>query len=185
MTSYQIQRWDAITQDNVIIKPIIYIKPDVPFLEFVKVNNYAVICEISGTGTIYDGRKIAGIVDKSCFIPNCRPNFCEKTGLYIITLAADWYGYPDASTPGTVKIYGLVKPNDQAVKRAEIFRDIVQDKIPKETIANSMKNARKIQIALAAQNNKESRKTKIMIASIILAVIILALSMYLVSKHRN
>lgn len=87
--------------------PMIYIKPDLTFLEFARANSFAVMCEISGTGTQYDGRKIPGVVDKSCNVPNCRPNFCEKTGWYVITLWANWYGYPNVGENGMVKFSGM------------------------------------------------------------------------------
>ena len=46
----------------------------------------------------------------SCNVPNCRPNFCAKTGLYVITLQADWYGYPDPNTLGNVNFSGMKLP---------------------------------------------------------------------------
>jgi hypothetical protein len=55
---------------------MIYIKPDLSLLKFVREENHFVVeCEISGTGTVYDGKKIPGIMEKSCYIPNCHPNF--------------------------------------------------------------------------------------------------------------
>lgn len=107
MTLYPIARWDAITRDNVRTIPVIYISPDLPLLEFIKANNYTITCQISGTNTPYDNRKIIGVVDKSCNVPNCRPNFCEQTGLYIVTLDAGWYGYPNRDKMGQVLIMGL------------------------------------------------------------------------------
>ena len=115
MTSYPIARWDVITQNNVTMKPIIYIVPDLPLIEFLNTNNYMVTCQISGTNTIYDNRKIIGVVDKSCNIPNCRPNFCEKTGMYIVTLEANWYGYPNRDTLGQVVFMGLKNPVNQRI----------------------------------------------------------------------
>lgn len=111
MSSYDIKGWNVVMFNNSTTKvPMIYVKPDVTFKEFVEKNSYAVVCEISGTGTIYDGKKIPGVVDKSCFVPNCRPNFCEKTGYYVVTLWANWYGYPDPKNLGQVKFFGLEKP---------------------------------------------------------------------------
>jgi hypothetical protein len=87
--------------------PMIYVKPDTTFLDFIRKNNYAVVCEIEGTGTIYDGKQIPGVVDKSSYVPNCRPNFFEKTGLYVVTLYSNWYGYPNVGMNGEVKFLGL------------------------------------------------------------------------------
>lgn len=111
MSEYQIMRWDVITAGNSNNKvPMIYIKPDITFLEFARVNNFAVMCEINGTGTQYDGKQIPGVIDKSCFVPNYRPNFCEQTGWYVITLWSNWYGYPNVGKEGVVKFFGLEKP---------------------------------------------------------------------------
>ena len=92
MTSYKIYRWNVVLFGNSNTKvPMIYIKPDLELLEFIKANSYTVACNINDTGTIYDGKTIPGVVDVSCNVPNCRPNFCAKTGLYVITLWANWY----------------------------------------------------------------------------------------------
>lgn len=107
---YPIEQWDVVMLGNNNIKtPMISIKPDSAFLELAKDNSYVLLCEISGTGTLYDGKKIPGVVDKSCFVPNCRPNFCKKTGWYVITLWANWYGYPNVGMNGTVT-FPQIKP---------------------------------------------------------------------------
>ena len=89
---------------------MIYIKPDLELLEFIKANSYTVACNINDTGTIYDGKTIPGVVDVSCNVPNCRPNFCAKTGLYVITLWANWYGYPEPDKLGNVNFSGMKLP---------------------------------------------------------------------------
>jgi hypothetical protein len=110
MSNYNIKRWDPVTSDGDDIKPMIYIEPDITFLEFVKANNFNVLCEISGTDTCYDKNMIVGIVNKSSNVPNCRPNFYNKTGLYVITLDTTWVDYPKFEKLGTVKFYGLKEP---------------------------------------------------------------------------
>lgn len=107
MSQYKIERWDVILTDTTIKTPMIYIKPDLTFVNFARANNWAVICEIEGTGTVYDGKKIPGVVDKSAYVPNCRPNFYDKTGYYVITLWADWFGYPEGDKLGNVVFSGL------------------------------------------------------------------------------
>jgi hypothetical protein len=108
MTNYSIKRWDVVMFNNSITKvPMIYIKPDIAFLKFVRENSFAVMVTVNGTGTIYDGKQIPGVVDKSCYVPNCRPNYFEKTGYYIVTLYADWYGYPHPEQLGTATFNGL------------------------------------------------------------------------------
>lgn len=108
MSSYEIKRWDPVLFGNSVSQvPMIYIEPDLAFKEFIQANANSVICEISGTGTIYDGKQIPGVVDNSCFVPNCRPNFCDQTGLYVITLWADWYEYPQPDKLGYVVFKGM------------------------------------------------------------------------------
>ena len=55
-------------------------------------------CSFYGTQTpiffTYDGHDIMGTVNNSCVVPNCRPNFCDKTGYYTVTLETPWRGYP-------------------------------------------------------------------------------------------
>jgi hypothetical protein len=105
---YKIHRWDAVIYGNSITKvPIIYIIPDIKFLEYVRRNNHAVMCFIKGTNTIYDDFMIPGVVNKSCAVPNCRPNFYEDTGFYVIQLLGTWNGYPDPCSLGTVSFKGL------------------------------------------------------------------------------
>lgn len=109
MTEYKIERFDVVMFRNSITKvPLIYIKPDSEFLEFVKKNHNAVECEINNTGTIYDGKKIPGVVDKSSNVPSRRDNFFNDTGLYVVSLWADWYGYPEHSSNGKVKFFGRI-----------------------------------------------------------------------------
>ena len=145
MSNYQIMRWDVITAGNSNNKvPMIYIKPDTTFLEFIRANNFSVMCEISGTGIQYDGKQIPGVVDKSCFVPNCRPNFCEKTGWYVITLWSNWYGYPNIGKEGVVKFFGLEKPNKtgdyQHSGPDDKLYPLVKESIPVKADNNSKKN---------------------------------------------
>ena len=119
MSQYKIERWDVVMFNNNLTKvPMIYVKPDMKFLEFARNNNFAVACEISGTGTVYDGKTIPGVVDKSYYVPNCRPNFFEKTGFYVITLWANWYGYPEPEKLGTVKFSGMKSAPDESYKHS-------------------------------------------------------------------
>lgn len=108
MSTYPIFRWDVVMFNNSTTKvPMIYIKPDLELKEFIENNSYTIVCEIQGTETEYDGKKIPGIVDKSCNVPNSRPNFCDVTGYYVVSLWANWYGYPLPDKLGSVKFYGL------------------------------------------------------------------------------
>ena len=105
---YKILRMDAIlTGNSITLVPIIYIQPDIAFIEYIKLNNFMIMCQIQGTCTIYDNKLIAGIVNKSSEVPNCRPNFFEETGSYIITLMAPWNGYTKNCQLGTVTFLNL------------------------------------------------------------------------------
>ena len=112
MTQYQIKRWDVVMFGNNMTKvPMIYIIPDLYFLEFAKVNEYSLFCEISGTGTGYDRIIIPATVNKSSNVPNCRPNFYADTGAYVLTLNMNWEGYPNKM--GKVKFLGYKDPISQ------------------------------------------------------------------------
>jgi len=102
MSKYNILRWDAILAMNGMNKlPMIYIQPDISFLEFIKNNNYIVQVKIDGTRSIYDGKIISGTVSKGGFIPD----FYNYNDLYVIILECEWFGYPDFL--GTAQFYGL------------------------------------------------------------------------------
>ena len=104
MTEYLIQRWDVLLINDKRV-PAIYIKPDVDFMNFIKEHNYNVFANITGTDMDYDNKMIDGIVNQSSYMPNCRPNFYEKYGLYIITLGSAWLGYPGQNKLGKVKFF--------------------------------------------------------------------------------
>jgi hypothetical protein len=87
----EILSWDPINTNE--IQPCIYIKPTLDLLQFFN-RSKKVLLKISDTKSCYDDNVIFGIVDKSSDVPNCRQNFFNYTGLYIITLSAPWYGYP-------------------------------------------------------------------------------------------
>jgi hypothetical protein len=113
MTDYKIERWDVVMFGSSNAKmPVIYFTPDSPFLEFAKSNNSAIVCTIKNTGTMYDGKLIPGVLDASCNIPNCRPNFCKQTGLYVVTLWSNWYGYPEPDNLGVVSFSGMATPTN-------------------------------------------------------------------------
>jgi hypothetical protein len=103
MTEYKIERWDALSLgDPTGIRPAVYITPDVRFLDFIKNQQYKVKCLIRGTGLEYDNKVVFGTVDRSSDVPNCRPNYYDKTGQYIITLHAPWIEYPRSDALGTI-----------------------------------------------------------------------------------
>lgn len=130
MSEYKIIRWDVIAESRNNKVPIIYIKPNITFLEFVRANSFTVLCEISGTNTKYDNKQISGVVDKSSFIPNCHPNFSDKTGWYVVTLGTNWHGYPNIGNEGIVKFYGLEKPIER-IKEQQAKKRVTNTNIPR------------------------------------------------------
>jgi len=90
--------------------PSIYLEPTPEFIDFVNANESSIICKISGTGTVYDGKLLRGIVYKSSAGSSCRANFYAKTGLYIVSLVHFWMGYPPPTRLGQVQFLGVKSP---------------------------------------------------------------------------
>ncbi len=104
--TYKIHRWDAVLFGNSTDPtPIIYIKANSDLLEFAKANKDALLVDLKIPDSIYNDKLVAGLWFKSSDIPNCRPEFFEKTELYVIVLQAPWHGYPD--NLGEIAISGL------------------------------------------------------------------------------
>lgn len=100
---YNIKRWDSVIIDNTTIPyPLIYIKPDKSFLDFILIHNIIELT-IRDTDSIYDNKKIIGLVRPSINTPNYRLNFYNKTGYYCIILFTEWYNYPDKLGYFTIK----------------------------------------------------------------------------------
>ena len=103
MTTYPIKQWSVgLTGNSVTRNPLIFVTPDPNFLEMARKNSFVVKCQIKGSDSIYDKHSITGVINTSGNVPNCRPNFFDKTGLYVIRLLSNWYGYPNIN--GSVEI---------------------------------------------------------------------------------
>lgn len=112
MTTYQINRWDAVIYGNSNNQsPMIYVNPDIYLLEFFKANEYSVFCEIRDSESIYDKIIVPGVVNSSAYTPNCRPNYFAGTNTYVITLEMDFKGYPPKN--GVVVFSGYKNPKPQ------------------------------------------------------------------------
>ncbi len=98
---YEIQRWDIILVNGRRM-PIVYIKPDLKLTEYLRLANFVSPVLINKTGMVYDGNKMLGTVNQSGLVPNCRPNFYEKTGWLVVELESSWWGYPAYGRFGTV-----------------------------------------------------------------------------------
>jgi hypothetical protein len=95
MITTPIIAWNPILTGSGFLQASIYIKPN---LEILKFFNRAVfhrgVVSISGTNSCYDGPNRFATIDKSSDIPDCRHNFYNSTGIYVITLDCVWQGYP-------------------------------------------------------------------------------------------
>jgi len=91
--------------------PMIYVTPDTQFVDFVRKNEYMCKIIITDTQSNYDNIVLTGNINISSNIPNCRPNFFDKTGYYTITIEKDWLGYPPKL--GNVNLIGMKKKTDQ------------------------------------------------------------------------
>jgi hypothetical protein len=132
MSKYKIHRWDVVMSGSSNVQaPMIYVEPDTTFLQFARENNFAVVCTVSGTDTMYDGKQIPGVVSLSADVPSCRPNFYAKTGLYVVRLWANWYGYPHPEKLGDVIFSGLKgvggEPGNKALQGKEVEGGRVED----------------------------------------------------------
>ena len=105
-TPYKIFQWVAVMGPNNAVQAACFIKPDTNFLEFSRRNNYELMCHISGTNTRFDGLVVRGYVNNSSHMPNCRPNFGEATGFYIVTLDMILDEYPMYDNLGFLSFYG-------------------------------------------------------------------------------
>jgi len=104
MSKYQIVRWDAVTDCNGMLRPMLYFKPDMDMVLFSRENNYKIHIDIKDA-QYYSGEQIPGTVDIASQQPNFRPNFFEACHLYVITLSqTHWLGFPDIGTEGTFAI---------------------------------------------------------------------------------
>lgn len=100
--SYKIHRWDAVLfGSNVNPKPVIYVKPDDLLLKYVCENKkISVKINVPGDNR-YGCKTLSGL-----FLTNpINPNYCMKTGLYVIVLNVSWYGYPNDL--GTCEIFNI------------------------------------------------------------------------------
>lgn len=143
---YPIKRWDVFMfKDSITRIPAIYIQPDDVFLTFADKNNYILSVTISSSDTIYDGKTIVGVVERSANVPNFRPNFFKKTGWYVISLWADWHGYPpNPDKLGSVVFNGMNNINEEEVNKVRDIINKIEPDILKhnenETDNNKSKN---------------------------------------------
>ncbi len=96
----KIVKWNPINDEYGDVRASVFIKPTLELLEFANRNvsngNRTMMVRLSGTGNaIYDGAPFLAILDKTSDAPNCRQNFFNTTGLYVLSLSVRWFGYPE------------------------------------------------------------------------------------------
>lgn len=108
MTTFGIKRWDTFVVNNHRV-PAIYFTPTLELMEFFKKNNYVCVAAISGTETVYDGKKMVATVNLSSNVPwpSSRPNFYAETGWWVATLQSSNSGLPAPGSLGRVSFIGL------------------------------------------------------------------------------
>jgi len=158
MNSYEIKRWDVILVGNQTKRPLIYITPDKPFLEFSRKNNNILLCVISGTDKNYNAR-FAGIVNTEGNVPNCRLNFFEKTGYCTITLLSNWVGYPNTGNFGKVTFYGTKGTEDSHKPKNEINKNST-DSVSKSEDNEESENSVGLENLYALSRTQDDLKEK-------------------------
>ena len=92
---YDIKMWDGVIESTSTFPyPYVCIKPDNTFLNSVEKTDFRVAVRITGTESSYDNKTVYGLVSTSGNVPNKRPVFYKRTGLWCIVLSTDWLGYP-------------------------------------------------------------------------------------------
>ena len=91
----EIVSFNPINDQSSMLKVSIYIKPTLDILSFFnRAPMHRGVVKIRNTGSCYDNKNIFCTIDKSSDVPNSRDNFFNSTGLYVITLEQEWFGYP-------------------------------------------------------------------------------------------
>ena len=91
----EIVSFNPINDHTSTLKTSIYIKPTLEILSFFnRAPMHRGVVKIRNTGSCYDNRNMFCTIDKSSDVPNTRDNFFNSTGLYVITLDTEWFGYP-------------------------------------------------------------------------------------------
>jgi hypothetical protein len=167
---YKIKSWDGVMSGNKNYpKPVIQIEPDQTLLDFAKDNNNVMLVQISQSGSIYDGKTIAGVLYESGKVPNCRPNYFTETGYYSFVMVAQWHSYPPSL--GIASFFGanggeLASTQNNLVSNTEL--DIAQPDLREPTsLINHANNH-------AKHHDKHLNATTITGISVGLAVILFA-----------
>jgi hypothetical protein len=116
--TYEIHRWDPIIFENngmnPIPKPIIYIKPTPEVIQLAKDNSNILSVKLHVERSLYHQIEVEAVFSKSSDIPNSRPNFFDKTELYVLVLKTPWNGYPEIS--GKCEIFGIPTTSEETIQ---------------------------------------------------------------------
>lgn len=87
--------WNPINDGCGWLKASVFIKPTLEMLRFFNRSVFhRGVVRVVDSNSCYDGPNRFATIDKSADVPNCRQNFYNATGLYVITLDTQWQGYP-------------------------------------------------------------------------------------------
>lgn len=87
--------WNPVNDGCGWLKASVFIKPTLKMLQFFNRSVFhRGVVRVLESNSCYDGPNRFATIDKSSDIPNCRQNFYNATGLYVITLDKEWQGYP-------------------------------------------------------------------------------------------
>lgn len=95
MKRFPIYQWGSWMNESRVPIPILYVKPDNELLDYFEQSDYNINVTIENTKSPYDNTSFSAVVGTSKDIPNYRPNFFKKTGLYVIVLDAPFVVYPE------------------------------------------------------------------------------------------
>ena len=119
--TYKIFRWDPVITQKDTPSPMIYIKPDLKFLDYIRKNNNKILLKIEGTQTLYDNKMFSAIVNKCSDTPSCKPNLYHISGYYVCTLLDSyWYGYPNVGNEGQITIETSIYNKSNKSKKPKI-----------------------------------------------------------------
>ena len=195
----KIVKWNPINDEYGDVRASVFIKPTLELLEFANRNvsngNRTMMVRLSGTGNaIYDGAPFFAILDKTSDAPNCRQNFFNTTGLYVLTLSVRWFGYPENLGEVTF-LEGVLEDTyghdanvglniDKVVDGVENVEDEnVEDENVKENY--EMKEMKEMKEKSNEKNEKNDNEKEIrnismigIVGSLIIVILILAANVY-------
>lgn len=200
----KIVKWNPINDEYGDVRASVFIKPTLELLEFANRNvsngNRTMMVRLSGTGhAIYDGAPFFAILDKTSDAPNCRQNFFNTTGLYVLTLSVRWFGYPEnlgevtflegvlEDTYGHDANVGLAKVVDGVDENVKDGVNSLDENVEKvEDGVNSVKENYEMKDMSSNENeNNENNEKEIrnlsmigIVGSLIVVILILAANVY-------